>query len=332
MRRVALFATGGTISMRHDPEAGGAVPVLSGRELAALVPGLAGVAEVEVCEFCRVGGAQLTPELVFALAGRVQAALQAEDCAGAVITQGTDVIEESAYLLDLLLAAEKPVVVTGAMRNLSQAGPDGPANILAAVRVAADPAAAGLGVLVVANDEIYAAADVAKAHTLNAATFQAPGRGPLGYVGRARPVFWHRPVRRLHLPAPRLETRVPLLKFGFGMDGTLVQAAMAAGAAGLVLEGSGAGNFPEAAEPAILAAIRSGIPVVLTSRCPAGTVDDVYAYPGAGGRLRQAGAILGAGLSAVKARVKLMLALGASLDLTAIRTLFEEDILWTVTR
>lgn len=323
MKRVLLCATGGTISMLVDRALDAAVPTLWGAELLGRVPGVEGIARVDVREVALVGGSQITPSLIFELSREVDRALSEGGYDGAVVTQGTDTVEEASYMLDLLIRTEKPVVHTVAMRNNSELGADGPRNLLAAIRTAASNEAMGKGVLVVANDEIYAAVDVVKMNTLNTATLKAPGRGPLGYVMSERVVFFHSSIIRQKIPVEKIVTNVPIVKFGFGMDDTLLQAALDAGAEGLVLEGAGAGNFPEVAEAGILKAIQQGIPVVLASRCPEGFIDDIYGYPGAGKRLTSAGAILAQGLGATKARVKLMVVLGKTRDLEEIRRIFE---------
>ena len=325
-KRIALFALGGTISMLVDPDTGAAVPKLPGGDLVSKVPGIERIAAVDVFDVALVGGSQVTPELVFQLKNRVEAALKPpSDYDGAVITQGTDTVEEASYMMDLLLRTEKPVVHTAAMRNNSETGADGLRNIASAVRVAASDEAYGKGVLVVANDEVYSAADVTKLHTLNNATFKAPGRGPLGYVlhEKGKVVFFHACLIRQKIDTDKFALGVPIVKFGFGLEPDLLWSALNAGVPGIVLEGAGAGNFPESVEQAIEAAVVRGVPVVLTSRCPEGFISDIYGYPGAGKKLTSRGAILGQGLSSVKARVKLMLALGYTRNVATIRSLFE---------
>lgn len=325
-KRIALFAMGGTISMLVDLDIGAAVPKLPGSDLVARVTGLEQIATVDVFDVALVGGSQVTPQMVFDLKNRVEAALEPESYYdGAVITQGTDTVEEASYMMDLLLRTDKPVVHTAAMRNNSETGADGLRNIASAVRVAASNEAYGKGVLVVANDEIYCALDVTKSHTLNNATFKAPGRGPIGYVlhEQGKAIFFHASLIRQKINTATFAAGVPIVKFGFGMETDLLWSTLKAGAPGLVLEGAGAGNFPEAVESVIEEAVAHGVPVVLTSRCPEGFISDIYGYPGAGKQLTARGAILGQGLSSVKARVKLMLALGHTRDLATIRSLFE---------
>jgi L-asparaginase len=326
-QRLAIFFTGGTISMRIDPETGGAVPALSGEEIIAQVPGLDRIAEFDLINFARLPGPHWTPEKMMELASAVKAKLVDETVAGAVITHGTDTLEETAYLLDLVLNEEKPVVFVGAMRNSSELSWDGPENLRSAVRVAIDPQSRGMGVIVAMNDQVIAAAEATKTHTESMNTFQSRDFGPLGFVDKDRVIVMRRPAnadRRLRIPTDNIETRVDLVKMYVGADGRFIDFAVGAGARGLVIEALGRGNVTVAAIPAIERAIQSGIPVVISSRCPRGRVLDTYAYEGAGRQLRQMGAILGGMLPSHKARIKLMLALGAGWSVDQIRAAFEK--------
>ncbi|GDY30493.1 asparaginase [Gandjariella thermophila] len=218
--RVVVFGLGGTIAMTAS-DAGGVVPALSADELVAAVPGLAetGIA-VEVEDFRRVPGASLSFDDIAALSSAVRGRL-AGGVDGVVVTQGTDTIEETAYLLDLGHGAVQPVVVTGAMRNPTLAGADGPANLLAAVQVAASRQARGLGVLVVFGDEIHAASRVSKAHTTNPATFRSANGGPLGYVVEGEPRIVNRPASRTTVAVPKVDL------IAGGHDDTTIRATFA---------------------------------------------------------------------------------------------------------
>src|SRR5687768_4307249 len=154
---ITILFTGGTISMKLDPATGAAVPALSGAEILSHVPEVSKVAEIEFEEVSRLPGPHVTPERMWNLARRAAAWLDRPDVDGLVITHGTDTLEETAYLLDLLLMTDKPVVLVGAMRTVSDVSWDGPANLLAAARVAAAPASRGHGVLVVMDDLILPA-------------------------------------------------------------------------------------------------------------------------------------------------------------------------------
>jgi L-asparaginase len=307
--RIALFFTGGTISMRIDPATGGAIPMLSGAEILAAVPGLDALADLEIMDYARLPGPHWTPVKMLALAQDVKAKLDTVD--GVVITHGTDTLEETAYALSLLLNSSKPVVLVGAMRNSSELSWDGPANLRAAVRVAAAPQARDLGVLVVMNEELIAAEEVTKTHTEKTDTFQSRDFGPLGLVDKDQVIVMRRPAARERIITDKIESRVEIIKMYAGADGKLIDFAVREGARGLVIEALGRGNVTPAALGAIERAIAQGVPVVITSRCPRGRVLDTYAYEGGGKQLTKAGAILGGLLPSHKARVKLMLALGA---------------------
>jgi L-asparaginase len=325
-QRLAAFFTGGTISMRFDPATGGAVPALSGEEIIAQVPGLDEIADFDIIDFGKWPGPHVTPSRMMELARAAREKLADPGVGGAVITHGTDTLEETAYLLDLVLNEEKPVVFVGAMRNSSELSWDGPGNLRSAVRVAVDPQARGLGVIVAMNDQLIAAAEATKTHTESTDTFQSRDFGPLGIVDKDRVIVTRRPVQsveRERIVTDRIEERVDVIKMVAGADGRFIDFAIGDGARGLVIEGLGRGNVPVAALPAIEGAIDAGLPVVITSRCPRGRVLDTYAYEGAGRQLRKMGAILGGMLPGHKARIKLMLALGADWDVERIRASFE---------
>jgi L-asparaginase len=321
-KRLALIFTGGTISMRFDPAIGAAVPALSGQEILSLAQGVDEVANVEVIEFGRYPGPHMTLPQMMALAALLRATLDRPDIDGVVITHGTDTLEETAYLLDLTTASNKPVALFGAMRNSSEMGWDGPPNLLSAMHVAASDGARDLGVLVVMNDTILAASEATKTHTEAFDAFQSPDFGPLGVVDRGE-VIIRRPCRvRQHLPASEIIEPVFVIKLAAGVDSTLMDAAVAAGARGLIIEALGRGNVPPAVLPAIRRAIAAGLPVVLVSRCLRGRVFDSYGYEGGGKQLRQLGVIFSDFLNSQKARIKLALALSLTRDPREIQALF----------
>ena len=322
--RLATFFTGGTISMRIDPATGGAIPMLSGEEIIAQVPGLNDLADFDLINFDRLPGPHWTPQRMMELAAAVREKLRDERIVGAVVTHGTDTLEETAYFLDLVLDTDKPVVFIGAMRNSSELSWDGPENLAAAVRVAVDPQACGLGVVVAMNSQIISATEVTKTHTESTDTFQSRDFGALGFVDKDRVIFMRRPFEREHIVTDKIEPRVDILKMFAGADGRFINFAIDDGARALVVEGLGRGNVTVPAMAAIQRAIEAGLPVVITSRCPRGRVLDTYAYDGAGKQLKRIGAILGGMLPSHKARIKLMLALGAGWSVELIRDSFEK--------
>lgn len=308
--RVLLLATGGTISMRVDPDRGGAVPRLSGGEILGMVPGIDRVAEVEVREFGRYPGPHMTIERMWELRGEILRAL-GEGVEGVVVTHGTDTIEETAYVLDRSLPSEAPVVVTGAMRNSSELSWDGPINLMSAVEVAAAPASRGRGTMVVMDERIVQGAEVVKTHTEEFGTFQSPNWGPLGIVDKGR-VLYYRESRRKPALAPEAPaTPVDLVKIVAGADARLVEASLESGAHGIVLEALGRGNVPPAVVGGVRRWVDAGRPVVVTSRSLRGRVLDTYAYAGGGHELREMGALFADHLTGQQARIELMLALGA---------------------
>lgn len=311
--RVVLLATGGTISMKVDPERGGAVPRLTGAEILEAVPGIGRVARLEVREFGRFPGPHMTIERMWELRSAVLAA-HAEGVDGVVLTHGTDTIEETAYLLDRSLPAEIPTVITGAMRNSSELSWDGPANLMSAVQVAASPEARGRGAMVVMDEEIVQGREVVKTHTEHAGTFRSPNWGPLGITDKGRVLFYRESRRRPSLAPEMPATPVDLVKIVAGADSRLVEASLESGARGIVLEALGRGNVPPATVPGLRRWAEAGRPAVVTSRSGRGRVLDTYAYEGGGHQLREMGAIFADHLTGQQARIELMLALGVHGD------------------
>jgi len=319
---VAVFGLGGTIAMAQAAD-GGVSPALLASDLLAAVPGLSDMqAELRIQDFRNKPGASLDFADLYELAAAINEALD-DGCVGAVVTQGTDTIEEVAYVLDLLLPTDAPVVLTGAMRNPTMASADGPANILAAIRVAVSSCARGLGCLVVLNDQIHAARWVQKVHTGSPAAFVSPDHGPLGHVveGRVRlPVRIQRWSPALSF-VPRRSARVGLATISFGEDGTLIEA-MAEQVDGLVVAAFGAGHVPAAVAP-VLGKLAERIPVVLASRTGAGPVHLVtYGFPGSERDLLARGLISAGYLNPLKARILLHLLIASGADDVGIRETF----------
>jgi L-asparaginase len=320
---IALVFTGGTISMRHDPQRGGAVPSLSGRDILALAPAIERMAEIEVDDWGAYPGPHMTTERMWALRNRLVEQLGRQEVHGVVVTHGTDSLEESAYLAARSIASEKPLVFTGAMRTSSDLGWDGPANLGAAVRVVASEEARGLGVLVVMNDRIYPALDVTKAHTHMVDAFESPGLGPLGVIDDGQVVFRRAlPESFPPLDPPALGEPVDIVYAWAGADSRLLDSARET-ACGVVIAAMGRGNVPPGMVEGIERFHTEGKPVVIASRVQRGRVGTTYGYPGGARRLHERGAILAGGRRPQQARIDLMLALGAGMSLEETRALFE---------
>jgi L-asparaginase len=323
MSRVAVISMGGTIAMSPSAS-GGIVPSLGAEDLVASVPGLAEL-DVEITtESLR---SLPSPSLGFgdlvALAGRVRDEIGA-GAAGVVVTHGTDTIEETAFFLDLTVPADAPVVVTGAMRHPHSAGPDGPANLYAAIRVALSPAARGLGTLVVMSDEVHGARFVRKSHTSSTGAFVSPGFGPLGLVVEGDPRI--RGAARTGLvlaPDPRVAaTRVGLITVAMGDDGELLRRSGDL-FDGIVIGGLGAGHVP-ASMVQVVAEQAARVPVVLSTRTGSGSVlRHTYGYPGSERDLLDRGLIQSGFLDPAKSRVLLALLLANAADRTTIGGAFD---------
>ena len=316
---VHVIATGGTISNTGGDR-------LTGEELIKSLPGIDRVARVTVEQFTNVASGSITQTNWRDLALRINELYRTRpELRGIVVTHGTDTMEETAYFLDLTVASCRPVIVTGAMRQATAIGADGPANLFDAISTAASPSAAGRGTMVLLNDEIFAARDVTKIHTTRPDAFDAPTRGPLGDVTR-RVEFYHPPERancaqaQFALTPTTTFPRVDILYTYIGADSVLVQALMDAGAKGIVVAGAGAGATIPAQGAALRRATQKGIAVVTASRTGSGSVGSV------GGRAQQGqGPQLSSGdLTAQKARIRLLLALAQTTDPAKVIELFTE--------
>jgi L-asparaginase len=306
--------------MRIDPQTGGAVPALSGEQIVSRVPGLDEEAQLTLEDYSRLPGPHVTPHWMWRLKDHVAEVLASPDVDAVVLTHGTDTLEETAFLLDLTLASDQPVVFCGAMRTVSEPGWDGPANLRAAVRTAVHPDAHGRGVLVVLGETVHAASEATKWHAQALAAFRSP-YGPVGTVERDRVVFHRPPFRLPRLDARGLVSEVDLHTMATGVDDALIRASLARGVRGLVVEATGCGNVPPAAVPGLRAALAARVPVLLVSRCPEGGVTPAYGYEGGGRMLRDLGVIMGGEMPGPKARILLMVALGVTSDIAELRAL-----------
>jgi L-asparaginase len=336
--RLHILALGGTIATR--PDASGAMQMgLGADDLVAAVPLLAQVGEIKTETQSRVGSHSLSFEALHALAARIRELAAAKSVDGVIVTQGTDTLEETSFLLDVLLDLDIPVVVTAAMRNPALTSPDGPGNLLAAARVAADAwvraHARALGVMVAMLDEVYAAADVLKVHPTRLNAFQSTQTGPLMTLVEDRVVPLALPVRDAMVAAHRRLGNVPggkaqpvaLLWMALDDDGALIDALLADSAhfgyRGVLIGAMGGGHV---SERAVASAMRlaSVLPTVIASRAGGGAMlRQTYGGPSSEIALRKAGLIWGGRLHPLKARILLETCLRAGLDRAAIGQVFD---------
>lgn len=306
---VAIGALGGTIASTSSTADGSEiVPTLSAASLAAAVPGLGAVAVIRAETLATLPSPSLDEPTIMRALAWARAAVEA-GATGVVLTQGTDTLEESAYLLDLFWDRAEPLVVTGAMRSSQAAGADGPGNLLTAVRCAVEPASRDRGVLVAFDDEVHQARWVAKTDSMSTSAFRSAVFGPIGRCVEAE-VLYGVPAGRV--PALRLargeesgDPRVPLVATYLGDDGYVLDAIRADDVDGLVVAGFGAGHVSARMAEAVGRLARQ-VPVVFASRTGSGpTGRAMYGYPGSEVDLVARGAVGAGWLSPVKARLLL---------------------------
>ena len=325
MKRLLLLATGGTIAgcaensaTLNDYTAG----VLGGDALLAAVPQLQELAAISVEQVANVDSADLLFAHWRALVGRIRAALAADpELAGVVITHGTNTLEETAWLLQLLMDDPRPVVLVGAMRPATALSADGPLNLLQAVQVALSPEARGHGVLVVMDGQIHAAERVTKLATQGVGAFASPGRGPLGWVddvGVHLPMAnGSRQVPFADLALPEQWPQVPIVYGCVEPEPLVLSTCLNAGVAGLVFTGTGDGQLTES-ECRVLAAWTGPRPLMLrANRCGSGPV---HRSP----KDEQLGLLPAGSLNPQKARVLLLLASIAGWDVVALAALMSQ--------
>lgn len=313
---IHILFTGGTISMRHDASLGGNVPTHGGDALLALAGVPAGI-DCRVEDWARAPACHLDNARLSALRDRALELTSAPGVSAVVITHGTDVLEETAYFLARTLPSAVPIVLTGAMRTADHAAWDGAGNLRAAIRVAADPASAGRGTLVVFDDLILDGLEAVKVHANAPAAFAAPHGAPIGRVSAGSVRYDTSAPSRQPIAIEKLSGRVVEIPVVVGDDGALLDAARPL-ADGVVLAAFGSGNIPPGAVPAVSRWLNDGKPVVLASRCPYGEVEPAYAFEGGGAGLVRMGALPAGRRSPSQARMELLIALSAGTSYGAV--------------
>ena len=319
---VHVITTGGTIAGKPQPT-GEVAPGLSAQELLQRIPGAGSVARVTVENFLNVASAFIGFQEMLALAHRVRQAVAEPDLAGIVITHGTGTLEQTAYFLDVTLNEDRPIVVTGAMRNPTLPSDDGPINLLNAIQVAASPRSASLGVLVVLNSTIHAARDVTKAASGRLDAFQSSEFGPLGAIDEEHVFYARRPFRRLPAVMPTAVTaRVERVPSGADPSDLFLKAAVDQRVEGVVIEAS---RLSPRQLDLVGTALERGIVVVLANPYPTGRLPrNTYRHEGGESDLLRRGVIF-AGTPGHKARIKLTVLLSAGLERQQIRDLFHAE-------
>lgn len=308
---IVVVSTGGTIASTED-DGGDASPELTGEELVAAVPELEEVATVRTHDFSSIPSPHFTVAGMYDLVTTIREYDADPAVEGVIVTQGTDVLEETSYFVDLCYDGDVPVVFTGAMRHPSLPSPDGPINLLNSVRTAASDRAGEYGTLVTFNDRIHPAREVTKASSMNVDTFRSPEFGPLGVVDEDR-ITWRRRPRN---PDPTFDPDPDALTNDVAAvtvtaDMPARQVAAAEGCAALCLATTGAGHVPETLVDPLADLRAADVPVVATTRCPEGRLArHTYDFPGSEATLREMGCHF-SDLNLQKTRIRTVVALGA---------------------
>lgn len=323
---IKILATGGTIAGRGSSaqdvsnyKAG----ELGIQTLIDAVPEIKQYAKVSGEQICNIDSSSMTYDIWLKLAKRCNELLADDNVKGIVITHGTDTLEETAYFLNLVIKSEKPVVLVGSMRPATAISADGPLNLLEAVRVAVEDNSKGMGVLVVLNDYVNSARNVQKTNTSNVATFQSPEIGALGYVKSDKIIYYNYNLRRhttkSEFDVSKLDAlpRVDIVYSHVNDDRVMVDAAVKAGAKGIIHVGTGDGSIHRNALPGIIDAVKNNVIVVKSSRTGSG-------YVTIGDDNKEYGILSADNLSPAKARVLLALALTKTKDLKEIQRMFDE--------
>ena len=325
---VVILATGGTIAgagVTSTTTVGYTAAVTAVEKLIENVPELSKIANVKGEQTAQIASESMTMEIWLKLAKRINTLLAQDDVDGVVVTHGTDTLEETAFFLNLVVKSEKPVVLVGSMRPGTAMSADGPLNLYRAVILAGSKDAAGKGVMVMLNDTINGGREVTKTITDRVDTFQAPMTGVLGVFSGDQPVFYRKSLRKntteTEFDVTYLDSlpRVDIVYHYAGNAGTMIDAAVNAGAKGIVHAGTGNGSIGKAEYPAMENALKNGVVVVRSSRVGSGIIsrngeanDDKYGF------------IASDNLNPQKARILLMLALTKTKDVNRIQQMFWE--------
>lgn len=323
MKKILVVFTGGTFSMMIDRSTGGAIPRYSGGELLDMIPEAKKLAEIEYFDFGKYPGPHVTPQLMLQLSKRIKQLISEKNYDGVIVTHGTDTLEETAYFLDLTINTEIPIVMIGSMKNSSEPDWDGPRNLIDAIHICLSENSKNIGVLVCLNGEINAASEVTKIYSDSVESFKSLDFGSLGFVQNGKVIYNRLPHYIEKIETDVIDDNVDMLTVYAGMNEKFFRFSADSGVSGIVVEALGVGNVPPPAFEGIKYAVEKGIPVVLTSRCPAGETDYIYSYPGAGKHLHDIGVIFADYINGQKARIKLIIVLGKTKDIHKIRRYFE---------
>lgn len=311
MKRVVMISTGGTIASERNPETGLLSAGLMTGEKLAVQCDLPDNLEVDVQSFLQIPSNHMTFNGLVVLKEKIDKTFEDGNVAGIVVTHGTDMLEETAYFLDLTIADERPVVVTGSQRGPTVMGTDAFVNLRQAIMLAAHEEARGMGTIVLFNERIFSARYVEKVHASNVAGFTSYGVGYLGIVDQDHIHIYQRPVKRDYF---MLQTELPeieIVSCGLGSSGRFIRHAADVGLAGVIIEAPGRGHAPPHIMDSVRYAIGKDLHLILTTHADEGEVKVVYDFPGSAYDLENTGVVLGRDYSSKKARIRLAVLLAA---------------------
>ncbi|MDF1996981.1 asparaginase [Peribacillus frigoritolerans] len=310
MEKISLITTGGTIASKETANGMLASGALTGHELASLCE-LPSDIEVKVVDLFQISSMSMSFEKMQQLKSAIQKELEDPEVTGIVVTHGTDTLEETAYFLDVTSNDQRPIVLTGSQRSPQEVGTDVYSNLRNSILCAASDLIRDVGVVVVFNERIYSAKYVKKVHASNLQGFESFGYGYLGIIDNDVVSIYQKPLHRECFDIQNLIPRVDIIKCHTGADGLFIDAAVANGAKGIVLEGVGRGQVTPVMVISIQAAIDKGITIIMTTSAEEGKVYPAYDYEGSAFDLKQRGVILGADYDSKKARIKLAVMLAS---------------------
>ncbi|WP_041607702.1 asparaginase [Halobacteroides halobius] len=316
MKKIKMITTGGTIAMGEDEVTHQIVPKLSGLDLLNKVPTLESMAQLELTQFSNVDSSQLTLQDILSLAQLIKSSLKDDEVSGVLITHGTDTLEETAYLLDLIIDTPKPIVLTGALRTFDQPSSDGESNLIHSLQAILEPASSNRGVLVVMNNQIHAARFLNKTHTNRLEAFSSLNCGPMGKIDYSGVHYFYELKPQTTIKIESLTTPIEIIKLGLGSSDNLIKTILDSKCQGLVIETFGLGTVPKNVMDPLK---ETKIPVMITSRCLEGQVYDLYGAFAGDREITKMNLIYGKNLTSVKARLLLTLLLGKNKSITEIR-------------
>lgn len=314
-KKITLITTGGTIASKEINKGLLASGAISGEELASLCDLPEGY-EIKIVDIMQVPSMHINFSSMDLIRQAIEKELQDETVNGIVVTHGTDSLEETAYFLDITINDHRPIVVTGSQRSPQEVGTDVFSNLKNSIYTASSELLHNVGVVVVFNERIYSAKYVKKVHASNLQGFESFGYGYLGIIDNDIVSIYQKPIRKECFTLNTQLPRVDIIKCYTGQDGVFIDASVAAGAKGIVLEGVGRGQVTPMMIDSIQKAIDLGVSVVMTTSAEEGKVYPSYGYEGSAHDLKNRGVILGEDYDSKKARIRLAVLLSSRENIT----------------